>query len=308
MDNKILLAHVSIGPTYRKRLLSNIINNIDNYLLFDNLILTDDINFFETLNKYSNIKIEYINDIRKNFEWSIKYESIPIKTNNEEEYANYVVNNLFKMPSGLFRFSFLKENIEEYDLIVCMNCDIICKINKEIYNNIIENLSEYGHDFVIGNHGFTWDNFKTELDIISSKFNISYDDINLNTNDGNLFMYHFKNKSKIKKFLELYNNIVYETLVEGNQELYRLGNHASWGLNSEAIQAILHTLLDIKVYPNNSTFREGFQINTYPEDRFWNWPTGGFKTNTVSKELFIQENKELLKEFYKYRGQTWQYN
>lgn len=306
MNNKILLVHTCMGPTFRNRLISNITHNINSYLLYDNLILTDNLDQFNIFTSYPNIKVKDINTIRKNTPWSIKLEPTPLKTNNESEYANFILNNNFCIPS-LFRFSLLEKNIKDYDSIIFLNCDVICTTDQNQYNNILSFLNKYDHDFVIGNHHFNFNSLKSELDIISKKLNFPYSNFNLNSNDGNFFMYCFKNKNKIKDFLKLYNDIVYEVLNNKNKKLYKLGKHSNWKIQSEGIQAIIHTLLNIKVYPNNAILKKSFKINTYPEDRFWNWPTI-FKTNNISKKYFIEENKELLKQFYKQKNQPWLYN
>ena len=306
MNNKVLLVHLAMGPTFRNRLLYNIVNNLENYLLFDNLIFTDDKSHFEELSKYSNIKRENINDTRKDYLWSIEHEPLPIKTNNEEEYAKFIANIDFKIPSGLFRFV---TNFFEYKAIFFLNCDIVVKFNKDTYQSFYNSLDQFNTDTVIGQNYFFYDSFQKELDFLSE----AYEDLNfkhskLESNDGNLFGYIFKNKNKQKEFLDLYNKITYAVLIEHPDKLSRLGTHGTWGLNSEVIQSIIHNLLDIQVLPSNHYLTEGFSVETYPEDRFWNWAQGGFKCNTISKDLFIKENYNLLKEFYKNRGQKWIYN
>lgn len=304
MNNQILLSHVAIGPTFRDRLLSNILNNLDSYLLFDNLILTDIKEDFKQLKQYPNIKIEYINDIKKDYPWSIEYESLPVKTSNEEEYAKFIVNNGYKLPSGTFRFGL---RYLEYKAIFFLNCDIVCTFTPDSYNKLILNLNKINKDTVIGRNHFFYKNYSNEFNFISQKYDISYTNTSLQSNDGNLFGYIFLNKDKQQKFINLYNKITYSTLIENKDKLWRIGQHGIWGLNSEVIQSFIHNFLDIEVLPLDYIMGEYFKVHTYPEDRFWSWAHGGFKCNLLSKKLFVEENKELLKEFYKERGQIWTY-
>lgn len=304
MNNPVLLSHIAIGPTFRSRLLFNILNNLDSYLLFDILILTDIKEDFKQLEQYSNIKIELIDEFRKDYSWSIEYEPLPLKTQNEEEYAKFIINNNYKLPSGLFRFAL---KYLEYKAIFFLNCDIVCTFDKDSYNKFIIELDNFKKDTVIGRNYFSFDNFFDEFNFISEKYNLPYNNTFLRSNDGNLFGYIFLNKDKQQKFIDLYNKITHSVLAEDKEKLYKLGKHGIWGLHSEAIQSLIHNFLDIEVLPQNSTIHENLKVYTYPEDRFWSWAHGGFKCNILSKKLFIEENKELLKEFYKDHNQTWTY-
>lgn len=304
MNNQVLLSHVAIGPTFRDRLLFNILNNLDSYLLFDNLILTDIKEDFEQLKHYPNIKIEYINDAKKDYPWSIEYEPLPIKTSSEEEYAKFIINNNYKLPSGTHRFGL---EYLEYKAVFFLNCDVICTFTPESYSEFISYLDKLDKDTVIGKNHFFHEGYSNEFDFISQKYDIPYNNTLLQSNDGNLFGYIFLDKNKQQEFVNLYNKITYSTLIENKDKLWKIGQHGIWGLNNEVIQSFIHNFLDIEVLPINSIMNEYFKIYTYPEDRFWSWAHGGFKCNLLSKKLFVKENKELLKEFYKERGQIWNY-
>lgn len=305
--NPILLVHQTTGPTFRKRLVNNILDNLDSYLLFDNLILTDVKDDYSPLLSYPNIRIEYFDDLKKEYSWSTKYEPFPIKTKNEEEYAKFILDNSHPIPSSFFRFIFLSKDFENYNNVFFLNCDVINNFTPQLYNDFLELINNFKNDTAIGHNSYTRNQYKPELQFISEKYNISIKKENLESNDGNLFGYIFKDYNKKKQLGELFNNIVYSILVEDPIKLYNLGRHGNWSIKSEEIQSIVHSLLDIEVFPKENIMAKGFEICTYPEDRFWNWSSEGFKCNNISKKLFIEENYDILKTFYINRNQIWQY-
>ena len=74
--NKILIVQFTVGPTHKARLLHNL-NTYPAYNRFDVLILTNDVEFFDSVSDRSNIILKDINEIRKDYPWSLELEVIP---------------------------------------------------------------------------------------------------------------------------------------------------------------------------------------------------------------------------------------
>jgi hypothetical protein len=307
----MLLVYYTIGPTFRNRIVYSILKNIESYSLFDVLIMTDmkEDPIFKSLESYKNIIIKDIDELRKDYPWSIEYEKLPIKTLNEKEYATYVLEKDWVIPGSIWRFVFCLPEIEKYDAIFVCNCDIECKADQLIYDSIKNSFSSLNKDMVIGNGGYDFtDRFGDLANIIIKENNYQQLNPRLYSNDGNFFCYTFKNKNNIKNYLDIFNNIVYEILVNNREDLFILGRHGIWAVNNEPIQSIVHSILDIDVASLTFEVNRGFSILTFPEDRFWNWCQGDFICTLESKEEFIKINYERLKSFYISRGQLWNYN
>ena len=86
--NKILLVQFTIGPTYKARLLANL-QNYPSYDRFDVFIMTDDVDYFTPVSNRSNITVKDINEIRKDYPWSLELEKIPPRIDDEAEYVKY---------------------------------------------------------------------------------------------------------------------------------------------------------------------------------------------------------------------------
>jgi hypothetical protein len=308
MKNEILLTYVAIGPTFRDRLLYNVLNGLESYLLVDLLILTDIVDDFNALSKYPNIKVQNYNDLRQDYPWSLEYEALPMATKDEKEYVDDIRLNQIRISGCLWRFVLLMEGIEAYKAIFFINCDVFFKLPPDQYNAFIQSLEFDTEDSAVGHgHVLRASEFGHTAKFIAEQNQMPYLENLMNSNDGNLFGYCFKNKAKLKQLFEMMNNIVYKALVEKDPNYFFLGPHGVWGANNEPIQAIAYSLLNITSYPGHSLLYSAFAINTYPEDRFWNWPHI-FQTSQISKQDFINLNYDNLKQFYADRNQPWSYN
>jgi hypothetical protein len=307
----MLIVYFPVGPTFRNRVVYSILKNIESYSLFDILIMTDfkEDPIFNSLREFTNIIIKDIDELRKDYPWSIEYEKLPVKTTNEKEYALDITKNEKLISSSIWRFAFCLPEIEKYDAILFCNCDIECKANIDTFNNIKNDFNLLTKDTVIGNGGYDFtDQFSSIANIIIKENNYTQLNPKLYSNDGNFFCYSFKNKNNIKNFLDILNNIIYQILVNNREDLFFLGRHGIWSLNNEPIQSIAYSILGIDVLPNILSINTGFSVFTFPEDRFWNWSQGDFICTLESKEEFIKINYERLKSFYINRGQFWNYN
>jgi hypothetical protein len=313
MKKNILLIYFPIGPTFRERVVYNIVNNKKDYSYYDILIMTDikEDPIFDQLSEFNNINIVDIDKLRKDYQWSVEHEPLPIKTYNQSDYANYIMGkygNENLISSAIWRFAFLLPNIKNYDSIVVCNCDIVCANHEENYNMLVNDLTNYENDIAIGDGGMDFtDKYITTAKIIEKDLDITLKKERLISNDGNLFCYSFKDKNKIEQFFNVYNKIVYEILVNKNPNYQILGKHTLWMLHNEEICSIIYSLLDIDCLPKTHYMRYSYSIHYYPEDRFWNWTMENFETSNISKQDFIEKNYEKLKNFYNLRGQYFNY-
>jgi hypothetical protein len=200
------------------------------------------------------------------------------------------------------------EGIETYKALFLANCDVPFKLHPDQYNTFIQSLEFNTEDSAIG-HGIVnrAPEFGNIAKLVAEQNQMPYLENLMWSNDGNLFGYCFKNKAKLKQLFEIMNDIVYKALVEKDPNYFYLGPHGVWGSNNEPIQAIAYSLLNITSYPGHDSLYSAFAINTYPEDRFWNWPHV-FQTSQISKQDFINLNYDNLKQFYADRNQPWPYN
>jgi hypothetical protein len=325
--NKILIVQFALGPTHKARLLKNL-QSCKAYDYFDVFILTDSVEYFSSINK-SNIIIKDLDLMRKDYPWSIELEKIPPKTDDEAEYAKYFIENNVKIPTLLRRFVFLWDKVENYDGFIFMDCDILPNLNDNTYPLLEEYFCTPFKDHPVFPTGE-----KLEDKIIVMPGGSSYDDIhhgylkdfaisinekykitnkkiehNFIVTDGNFRTIKFPKKEMIKPFFELMNNIIYDILFVNKESYFVLGTHSMWNLHSEYILSIMFNLLDARAFPMTSSagIRNGFfNIDCYPEDRFWNWGMD-MESSIIGKNDFINKNYDKLKKFYENRAQEFPY-
>lgn len=317
--NKILIVQFALGPTHKSRLLHNL-QTCSSYKYFDVFILTDDVKYFDSISYMSNITLKDLEEMRKDYPWSIELEKIPPSTNDEAEYAKYFIENNVKIPTLLRRFVFLWENVTNYLGFIFMDCDILPVADEEWY----EKLVNYFYN-PITKHPYPEFTDSLENKIISTPAGGPYNDdvskylkefaINFNNDykvtdkindhfmvtDGNFRTLRFPNKELIKPFFELLNNIVYDVLTLKKEEYFFIGVHSMWNLQSEQILSMIFNLLDVKCFPWTENFGfsrvSSFKVNSYPEDRFWNWGMN-MEPSMVGKQDFINKNYDKLKQYY----------
>lgn len=309
MKNEVLLTYIAIGPTYRDRLLYNVLNGLESYQLVDLLILTDIVDDFDVLLKYHNIKVQNLNDLRKDHPWSLEYEVLPLATKNETEYVDDIFLNQRTFSFALWRFVLLIEGIETYKALFFANCDVLFKLQPDQYDVFIKSLDFSTEDSVIGYGHVSYTHiFKDLVKIYAEKNKLPYLENLIEGNDGNLFGYCFKNKTKFKQLFEIMDSIIHQTIVEKDINYLQLGQHSIWLTNNEPIQAIAYSLLNITSYAGHNSLYSAFAINTYPEDRFWSWVGGTLINSLTSKQDFINTNYNNLKKFYADKQQPWIYS
>ena len=334
--NKILIVQYSVGPTYKDRLIHNL-KTYPGYDGYDVFILTNDVEYFHSVSHMENVFLQDIDEIRKDYPWSMELEPVPQEKIDQTKYAKEIwgCDPVIKFPTLLERFVFLWDKAINYDGFIFMNCDIIPLVNDEYHKIMVDYFSNplikypqqevwytpeqlgetQENKIIVIPGGFVYGDphqyFLKDYAIdINNKYKITDKEIEgkFLATDGNFRTIKFPNKSMIKPFFELLNNICRDVLVD--EKYFHLGTTPSWNLHSEHILSIMFKLYDSITFPlsygsgivSNVTFR----IDCYPEDRFWNF-SGGFVDSTISKEDFIEKNYVELKRFYENRGQIWPY-
>ncbi len=323
------MVHWTIGPTHKQRLLNNF-NKYKDYDRFDNLIMTDSVEYFDSLSKKENVYIVHIDEIRKDFPWSIELEKLPNEKFDESKYAHEFISTNVKIPTLLERFAFNWELAKNYCGFIFMNCDIHPVFDDEWYKKLekyfcepieshprFKELGDLSNRILmtpgagyydIQHHSF----LKRLAEDINNKYKITDSPIKdeFFCMDGNFRTFKFPNPESIDKFFYLINNVVYDSLVNSKEEYIYLTTHSMWNGHSEYIMSILFNLLDAKVFPLTPEFgfikSFTFLINSYPEDRFWNWGQN-MESSMIGKEDFINKNYEKLKEYYFNHAQDFPY-
>jgi len=325
--NKILIVQWAFGPTHKARLLKNL-QSCNSYDYFDVFVLTDSVEYFSSINK-PNVIIQDLDSMRKDYPWSIEFEKVPPKTDDEAEYAKYFIENNVKIPTLLQRFPWSLETASNYDGFIWMDCDVLPNVDNTTYPLLEEYFctpfvdhpvfptgEQLQDKIIVMPGGASYDELhhyylKDFAVSINEKYKITDKEIlhNFIITDGNFRTFKFPKKEMIKPFFELMNNIIYDVLVGDKEKYFVLGTHSMWGLHSEYILSIMLNLLDGRAFPMTmqSGIRNGFfHINCYPEDRFWNWGMH-MESSTIGKKDFVEKNYIELKKFYENRGQEFPY-
>jgi hypothetical protein len=339
--DKVLIVHLGFGPTYKKRLLSNIKNN-DAYGLYDVLIITDDLEYWEELNDYTYVFIEHIDNLRKNFEWSINNEVLPKEKKDDSKYAKEIKENNIKFPTLLHRFSLIWENAHKYDGFLWLNTDVSPIKDLGGFENVKRffskkefeepGLSMYGdyfpkdvldmgvhipkHKIILSPGGDYYDHNHIYLLDCTKKINEKYKitereiEFKFGKFDGNFVTFNFPDKKYHQIFFDLLNNIMKE-YYENKDEFYFLGPHTIWLNSQEYITSIAMNLLDGIMVPTSPLCFEKhsshlFRRDNFPEDRFWSWGGGEFVLCESQLE-FIEKNYNQLKKFYDNHFQKFNY-
>ena len=314
---KILITQLALGPTYKARLLHNL-QTYPAYDRFDVFIMTDEVEYFESVAHKSNLYINNIDEIRKDYPWSIKLEKVPPLIKDEAEFAKYCIENNVKIPTLLQRFSLNWEKSSDYDGFIWMDCDVLPITDDFFYEktenyfcNPVESINIFSlknlKDKILSSPGGgEYDEYhhpflKDFAIAINEKYKITDKEIihKFFTTDGNFRTLKFPNKEMTKYFFELLNNVAHDILTDN--KFFVLGVHTMWNLHSEHILSILFNLLEVVVFPLNDEVgispHNVFKINSYPEDRFWNWGMN-MESSLIGKQDFIDKNYDKLKKYY----------
>jgi hypothetical protein len=325
MKRNILINQIAVGPTYKRRLLNNLLN-YKSYDFFDVLILTEDVEYFSSVSDKPNLFIRDVNEIRKDYPWSLELEKIPPVIHDEDEYSKLYTENNYKFPTMLERFSWGWERAEMYDGFISMNCDVLPTATDESYEelsnyfaNPVEQhpthptLDSLVNKIIVIPGGSTYDqqhhgHLLQFAQKINDKYKITDKPLNFHfqVTDGNFRTFKLPSRKHIRPFFELVNNIVYDILTD--DEFFLLHTHTMWNIHSEYLFSIILYLFEGHAFYMTSEwgFSKSFLINCYPEDRFWSWGAG-MDCSTTNRQDFVQKNYNLLKQFYEARGQVFPY-
>lgn len=317
--NKPIVATWGTGPTYRERIKHNIKKAIDTGYdnIMEYIILTDYPEEFDEFRKTNNkiIEILDIHKIRKDHPWSEKYEYIPKGKDEKsygEDYWNSKHENGKEFSYSLNRFSLPKISELGFNKFVMCDCDTDIRYDKivkkecseedfwEEYNTPVnsmkgcdlENISkESGHDS-------DWMNIEFQLCAIirhqlSKKFDKEYQKIggpfklNLTRTEGPFRYYHFENCKLIKKYFEIWEEIMLICYEDKN-----IRNKISGGtyMTTDTTPiAIVNEFLKIEPLSFGKFWHT---VNIYFQDRFF------FPSGWVLGDGQCLKRASTLKEFY----------
>jgi hypothetical protein len=303
MKNKILITQFSVGPVYRDRLLHNL-QTYSGYDYFDILIITDYVKTFNPISHKPNIFVQDVNELRKDFPWSIEFEIFPNEKDSDAKYLQEIKDRQIHIPTMMERFTFIWNKVYDYDGFVFMNCDVVPMFLRD-YGDLELYFTNPNKNIIMSPGGNVKNTNIPALHAntieINNRHKITHKEI-INQyyhNDGNLRSFKIYDKSMIKPFFNLLNNICYDILVEKMYTL--LDTHSVWDLHSEEIYSIaLNLLNDDKVTDQDLpiNINDFFRCDNYPEDKFWS-PIYSDMTPTIEgKKKFIEINYEQLKKYY----------
>jgi hypothetical protein len=323
--NTILLSYLVIGPTFKKRMITNLLTS-PSYKLFDILILTDDPAYFEHPH-IQDMKNVYVDDIRsyiQHYPEFHEHEIVPASHLTEQEYKQEILKH--KFPLNLQRFALKYKNIKNYEYIAMLDCDVIPYYDEiefeELYkflqdnmpsNSVTSNRAIYFYDDYRQYFNFM-EKLATELniDVATFKKYSNWDNklYSLVSFDNPLKLLKINNIKKIEEFFKYWNYVLLKLYTT---ELYENSYfQGSWNTLVEGCLPIVYAFSDIEIYlPQNELAHHlsKFITHTFPEDRFWANVTNNpdLIVSGDTQEEFININKHLLKNFYEHQGLKFPY-
>lgn len=299
IEKKSLIVYTAIGPTFRARVINNILNHTG-LQFFDVLVLTDLKEDFAFLQK-QNLFVENINSLRE--EWSIKHETLLAPTKDETAYANECRAKKHRYPHSISRYSFKFKNIEDYNGILLLDCDIEVKYTRETLHKFHTFLNSLKQNTVIGHGTFDMSNnanVKAAGKEYSELLNLPVSNLESGylVSDGPVRIYKFIDKQSLLRFIEVSDFITKDIYEKQKQGLLE----GSWNILSELHYAIINKILNMNVLSRSESYFCGHNelcCSTFPEDRFWHgFPGWEFNIFVNSKEEYVRVNYDLLKKFY----------
>jgi hypothetical protein len=309
--SNILLTYWPIGPTFKDRVKSNL-KMFDSYKFFDVLILTDDPEYFSDIN-YPNVNIIDLNYYRNIHPEFNEFVHIPEEKKDSSLYKQqfYDLISLRKRFSiNVQRFSLLYENIDKYDAISILDCDMVPVYTEQEFTDFqhyVKNIMPV-NSISTNRSYYTWNTEQNLLllDRYSKELNKNID-INypIEGCDGLFKLYKFENSDKIKEFFNTWNYILLDSF---KNQIHLVGG--SWNILIEEVLAIVYKLLNIRMNIENEHYIGvgGIKSYNFPEDRYWDdWSHQGFNIDCESKEEYIEINYDKLKSYYETQGLKFPY-
>lgn len=320
--NKILIGYLPIGPTFKDRVVTNLLN-FESYKYFDVLILTDDPEYpgFEKISHMDNVIIDDLNKHRERFPEFFPYEMLPAEKRVEKTYKDEIIGLLSKgttFPLHLQRFILNYENIDKYPYIFPCDCDVTPIIdNQSDYERLLNYLeNDMPTNSTSSNRCYQeWQarpGVREFTERWSVKLNRTIDYTTpIDTFDNPFKVYKFESSEKCSQFFNLWNDCLIDAFSSTEFNIFV----GAWNNFCETMLAIVNKLEGIKVNTETKDYQSVscFRTFTYPEDRYWcfNVNNGGAvipsDKTCDSKDEYVQKNYEELKKFYISYGQKWNY-
>lgn len=334
MKKDIVLSTWGFGPTYRNRIVYNIEEAIKsgypNPMKY--FILTDHVSDFVGLDQSIRdmiVDVFDINDLRKDDEFSKKYEPLPQEKVDDYGYAMQLRKNsdeLGLLPSyGLQRYSLKALSELGVSNFLCIDSDVEIPYNRLVsgviseeeywgnFNTPINSIKgsgyevvKFGHiddqrkmEFIYGNTIGASDSILAlqACSTVSYKY---YEDLGrldswrivteLPTLEGCIRYYNFESSQKLKDFFDSYNKIY--SLFLSHPRLYDVNRCGNYMLCDVVPLALSSKLNDIQLlhFPGKL-----YQLRVFFQDRFWG-PPWYYNPDCNGKGLHLLPAKT-LKEF-----------
>ena len=314
---KILLAYLPIGPTYKDRVVSNLLK-FDSYKYFDILLLTDDPEYegFQKIAHLPNVIIDDVNKHREQFPEFLKYEILFDEKTSDSLYRKQVVEGRTKgeiFPMHLQRFVLNYENIDDYPYIMTADCDVTPIIpNDGEYESLMDYVQNIMRvNSVSSNRCYQEWQDRGDVKEFTKKWaqqlGKHFDPTSpIDTFDNPFKIMKFESPTIRKEFLNIWNMTLLDLFEHPETQVV----FGSWNFSCEMLLAVLYKLGGIRVNKEDVHYTgvRHMKTFTYPEDRFWNDVSGrGLNVGCESKLEFIKTNEEELKKFYMDYGQDYPY-
>ena len=297
LKEKIGICYVCSGESYREsvyRKIKNYYQDNDNLYYF---ILTDNKNYFKDLQR-KNLIVNELEDFREEFP-KLKDKEFFINAENKSDYAKKFKSQNYLFPFSTYRFSVLQCIKQEIKNIILLCADTKVIFNPDFFNDKLfektemfyNSLSEW--DEKISNDDWAGSRLNIVSKILREKYNLFPDD-KLRVLDATGRMYIPKDLNSLKKFFNIWNDII-ETLYD-NGEIEKF--KASYVINDELILAPIYNVLNLNKReihllqipienPDRSIF-ETKHNSTY--ERFWTVGVDQSLTPLTDYEEYLKIN------------------
>lgn len=317
--SKVLLGYTPIGPTYKNRIVNNLLN-FDGYKFFDVILLTNDPNYseFDKIRHFPNVIIKDVNKDREEYSQFSNYEKLAEEKNDTKIYAEQAVdlwiNQKLPFPLHLQRFILNYQDISKYKFIIMSDIDIIPQHTEEDFNTMMYHLeNNMPENSVSSIRGYQeWQNRLGVNDFIKEWAEKLGKNIDHSTPvcgfDNPIKLLKFSSPEKIKEFFDLWNTLLWDSFTNPKyQSADTTVISNCWGQGSETLIAILYKLFPITLNLEASDYLSMYHFKsfTFPEDRYWSFGVNhlgivmSYHFDVIpSQEEYIQNNYDNLKKFY----------
>lgn len=261
LKEKIAICYICSGETFRETALDKLQNYYKDNDNFYYLILTDNKEYFNKVNR-KNLIVNEIKDFYTDYPHVKKYESI-IEAKDKNEYAKTFVDSNYLFSFSLMRFHLLqafKHNISNIAMMctdTSFNPDNLQHLPQEkniIYNSVSEwdeNISKYSMNVI--------------AKFLKDKYNyISDEKVRVLDAAGRFFL--FKDIDQVKNFFDIWDNTI--------QYLYKSKNinhfKGAYVINDEYILAPIYRMFGLNNKYSHAGNHRLFEVkHNIKKERFW---------------------------------------